>query len=97
MVDCLLDHGADVNAEDVCLHITLHACGISYLFILQSEQWTGLILSSRKGNLQIVKKLLDRGADVNKETNVSYAQHWHNIIENFAFTLDLMGWCDVGS
>lgn len=38
--------------------------------ILQSQDWTGLILSSRRGKLHIVKKLLDSGADIHKQTDV---------------------------
>ena len=37
---------------------------------MQSQEWTSLILSSRRGRLDIVKKLLDKGADMNKLTNV---------------------------
>ena len=37
---------------------------------MQSQNWTGLILSSRRGNLSIVKKLLDKGAGVNILTKV---------------------------
>ena len=38
---------------------------------LQGHNWTGLILASRRGNLHIVRQLLDRGAEVNQLTDVS--------------------------
>ena len=46
---------------------TIASCG-SLISFSQSYDWTGLILSSRKGHVEIVKMLLDKGADINKTT-----------------------------
>ena len=43
---------------------------ICHTVILQKKNWTGLILASRNGYAGIVRRLLDKGADVNKETDV---------------------------
>lgn len=67
-MDYLLEQGAPVDTKDVS-----HIGGFSmkYITILiifsQSSNWTGLILASKNGHLGVVKKLLDKGADVNSE------------------------------
>lgn len=74
IVDYLVGHGADVNIHDVSSFQISHIVTIDWL-LAQSADWTGLILSSRNGNLRIVKKLLDNRADVNQVTDVRISIH----------------------
>lgn len=73
MVDYLLEHGANVQAEDVNYLLYMYSLSSMHDIVMlwQKNEWTGLVLSSRKGHLEIVRKLLDKGAYVNQLTTVS--------------------------
>lgn len=67
-----MEHGAHKDAQDVQSLYNNYSYAVAINIVLQFQhfQWTGLILSSRRGDLDIVKKLLDQGADIHKSTNV---------------------------
>lgn len=48
-----------------------HDMTCALLSFSQNNQWTALMLATRKGHLRIVKLLLDHGADPNAQNDVS--------------------------
>ena len=47
---------------------------IVYILYLQDEGYTALILAGYMGYVEILKMLLDYGAEVNAQTTVSFAK-----------------------
>ena len=62
---------------------------------MQTSQWSGLILASRNGHLDVVKALLDNGANINKESDVSFNKNEFICDNNFPILIVLEVECKI--
>ncbi len=83
IVQCLLSNGANVNSKVIFFLGIRTSWSPPFLEIeLDSQNWkefkrTALHFASKKGHLEIVKTLIDNGADVNAKDNMGKrALHW---------------------
>ena len=72
IMELLLDKGANVNMTTKVLmsRVEQGVNVVSIDILLQSHEWSPLMITSRKGHLKAVKLLLERGAEIDHQNIV---------------------------